>query len=414
VTYFAVIAALMCVAACLILLRPLLWPRASATPAFDVLAVRSEAAAMQRRLDAGTLDAQAYASARAALAQSLLDAVTAPVMQAEPRKVRNLILATVAFVPLLSLPVYWATGAPDVLRGDIAVAPDGDERAAAAQLQERITALEQKLASAPQDATGWGMLGRSYAALGEYAKAASAFAKAAALTPADAQLLADYADALAMSQGRRLAGEPVQLLKRALAADPNNIKALLLDGTADFESGRFDRAVAAWEKVISLAPQDAELVASLRQSIDEARAKTAGAGSAPNASSAAAGVQGAGARSAAGSEAVSGRLTLAPGLAASASPADAVFVFARAAQGPRMPLAAFKLQVKDLPTDFRLDDSMAMAPQAKISSASEVIVTARISKSGDPVPRSGDLEGSSAPVKPGTGGIKLEISDVVK
>jgi cytochrome c-type biogenesis protein CcmH len=79
-----------------------------------------------------------------------------------------------------------------------------------------------------------------------------------------------------------------------------------------------------------------------------------------------------------------------------------------------MPLAAFKLQVKDLPTDFRLDDSMAMAPQAKISSAAEVIVTARISKSGDPVPRSGDLEGSSAPVKPGTGGIKLEISDVVK
>ena len=79
-----------------------------------------------------------------------------------------------------------------------------------------------------------------------------------------------------------------------------------------------------------------------------------------------------------------------------------------------MPLAAFRLQVKDLPMDFRLDDSMAMAPQAKISSASEVIVTARISKSGDPIPKSGDLEGSSAAVKPGTGGIKLEIRDVVK
>jgi len=413
VTIFAVIAAMMCVAACLFLLRPVLWPKEAQESPFDVQAVRADIAELQRQRDANSIDLQAYESARSGLALRLLDSLAAPATSPGPRRVRGLVLATLAFVPLLALPLYWATGTPDVLKGDIAIAADAGEHAAVAQMQERITALEQRLASSPQDAKGWGVLGRSYAALGDYAKAASAFAKADALTPTDAQLLADYADALAMSQGRRLAGEPLQLLKRALAADPNNVKALLLAGTADFEAGRFDSAVAAWEKVATLAPQDTELIASLRQSIEEARAKTGGTAVAANAPSASNGKD-AGAKQSSGAEAVSGRVTLAASLAGNASPNDAVFIFARAAQGPRMPLAAFRLQVKDLPMDFRLDDSMAMAPQAKISSASEVIVTARISKSGDPIPKSGDLEGSSAAVKPGTGGIKLEIRDVVK
>ena len=412
-TIFALIAALMCVAACVIVLRPLLWPAAEALPAFDLQAVRAESADLERRLAAGAMDSQAYADARAALGQRLLDMVAGPVAPAAPRKVRGLVVATIVFVPVLALPLYWATGTPDALRGDIAAAGEAGDHAAAAQMQERIQALEQKLASAPQDAKGWGVLGRSYAALGEYAKAAGAFAKADALTPGDAQLLADYADALAMSQGRRLAGEPMDLLKRALVADPNNVKALLLAGTADFEAGRFDSAVAAWEKVAALAPQDVELITSLKQSIEDARAKMGGAGAPVAASQTPPGGQTA-AKPASGAEAISGRLTLSRALADKASPSDVVFIFARAAQGPRMPLAAFKLQVKDLPMDFRLDDSMAMAPQAKISSASEVIVTARISKSGDPIPKSGDLEGSSAPVKPGAGGINLEIREVVK
>ena len=412
-TIFAVIAALMCAAACLIVLRPLLWPRVPMSPPFDLQAVRAESAELKRQHEAGGMDEQAYAAARALLAERLLDSATAPIAAAEPRKVRGLVIATVVFVPVLALPLYWAIGTPDVLRGDVAVAGEGEDHAAAAQMQERIQVLEQRLASAPQDAKGWGVLGRSYAALGEYAKAAGAFAKADALKPGDAQLLADYADALAMSQGRRLAGQPMELLKRALAADPNNVKALLLAGTADFEAGRFDRAVAAWEKVATLAPQDAELITSLKQSIDEARAKMGGSG-APVAASPSAPASEIAGKPASGAEAVSGRLTLSRALSDKVAPTDVVFIFARAAQGPRMPLAAFKLQAKDLPMDFRLDDSMAMAPQAKISSTSEVIITARISKSGDPIPKSGDLEGSSIPVKPGTGGINLEIRDVVK
>ncbi len=102
-------------------------------------------------------------------------------------------------------------------------------------------------------------------------------------------------------------------------------------------------------------------------------------------------------------------MTLAPSLVAKASPDDVVFVFARAAQGPKMPLAILKKQVRDLPITFTLDDSMAMAPNMSLANFPDVVVGARISKSGQAVPQSGDFEGLSAPVKVGTTGIAIVI-----
>ena len=410
-TTFALVAALMCVAACLIVLRPLLWPAAPATAAYDFSALKRSHEDLLRRRRDGALDEEAYGAARTALALQLLDQTLQPAPALDQRPSgRRLMLATVVFVPFLALPVYWFVGTPAVLSAAADGAAPLTPEAAQAQMQERIRALETRLAAAPQDGQGWATLGRSHAALGDYAKAVAAYARADPLLPNDAQLLSDYADALAMAQGRRLEGVPTQLLARALAAAPDNIKALLLAGTADFEGGQFARAVERWERVLVLAPQDTELVNSLQRSIDEARAKLAGGAPA----AAAAGTASAGAAGALGAEAVSGRISLASGIAAGAAPDDTVFVFARAAQGPRMPLAAFKLKVRDLPADFRLDDSMAMTPAAKISTAAEVLVTARVSKSGDPIPKPGDLEGTSGPLKPGTAGVRLEIREIVK
>lgn len=110
---------------------------------------------------------------------------------------------------------------------------------------------------------------------------------------------------------------------------------------------------------------------------------------------------------------VGGRVTISPKLLAQASPEDAVFVFARSTDGSRMPLAAMRRQVKDLPFEFRLDDSMAMAPEATLSSASTVVVTARVSRSGDATASAGDLFGSSVPVAVGSAGLAVEINDVV-
>lgn len=416
---FAAIAAAMCAAACLIVLRPLLWPPRKAGVPANPLLFQAEHAALQQQLQAGSITPEGFAEARDVLARRLLDAVLAPQARTEtPRTTAPLwraVLTVVLFIPLLALPVYWKVGTPDALRADFAAAADMSPAAAIEQMGERIRALEERLAKSPQDVTGWSTLGRSYAALGEYRKAAAAYARAEPLAPNDAQMLADYADALAMAQDRKLQGEPLRLLKRALIADPDNVKALLLAGTAEFESGDYKNAVALWERVKTLAPQDSELIASLQKSIDEANAKRGAPEIAGKAAVPGTGAERiAGTGTAAGIAAVSGRVTLADALKSRVSPDDAVFIFARAAAGPRMPLAAMKKQVRDLPFDFKLDDSMAMAPQFKLSSVPEVIITARISKSGDPIPKPGDFEGNSAPMKIGVSGIKLEISEAVK
>jgi len=114
-----------------------------------------------------------------------------------------------------------------------------------------------------------------------------------------------------------------------------------------------------------------------------------------------------------GAPSVSGVVRLAPSPAAKAAPEDTVFVYARAAQGARVPLAILRKQVKDLPLKFALDDSMAMSPAAKLSGAQEVIVSARVSKSGQAMPQPGDLQGHSGTVVPGASGLVIEISQVV-
>jgi cytochrome c-type biogenesis protein CcmH len=112
--------------------------------------------------------------------------------------------------------------------------------------------------------------------------------------------------------------------------------------------------------------------------------------------------------------AISGRVTLAPALHDKAAPGDTVFIFARAAQGSKMPLAILRKQVKDLPAEFTLDDSLAMSPQAKLSGASAVVVGARISKSGNAMPQPGDLQGLSAEVGPGAQGVQIEIREAIQ
>ena len=245
----------------------------------------------------------------------------------------------------------------------------------------------------------------------------AAYAKAEARFPQNAQLLADYADSLAMAQGQSLQGKPEALIQRALKVDGNNVKALALAGTVEFEKQNFAKAVEYWKRMLPLLPPDSEMGNSVRTSIKEAEDRLGGA-TAPAAAMAQAGQAGKAkpsAGAAAAQEArVSGTITLAPALAKLAAPEDTVFVLARPAQGSRMPLAAVRVKVKDLPLKFAFDDSMAMNPAAKLSDFSEVVVAARVSKSGNVMPEPGDLEGVSKPVHPNTSGMTIEIAREIK
>jgi len=257
------------------------------------------------------------------------------------------------------------------------------------------------------------MLSRSYAVLGQFDKAVTAYQRVVKLRPDDAQVHADYADALAMANGRKLDGEPERLLKRALALDPDNAKALSLAGTLAFDRGDAATAARHWERALQRIEPGSELAQQLQGALADARQRAglpAKLAEAPAQARAEAAVP---AQPAAVGAALRVRVSLAPELAAKAAPDDTLFVFARASQGPKAPLAIQRRQVKDLPLELTLDDSMAMNPALKLSSVEQVVVGARISKSGNAMPQPGDMQALSPALKVGGAAVELQIKDLL-
>jgi cytochrome c-type biogenesis protein CcmH len=281
-----------------------------------------------------------------------------------------------------------------------------------------VDQLAARMQQNPNDAEGWTMLARSYAVLGRYVEALPAYARANELRPNDAQLLADYADTAAAT--KRTANNPlsVALVERALQADPSHPKALALAGTIAYERGDYAAAIRDWQKIADKLPPESELFQRVQASIADARERATAARAAPappgaSGTNVAAAGRPASAPTSANASRVSGVVTLDPALAAQAAPGDAVFVFARPASGGRMPLAVLRASVKDLPLSFTLDDSMAMAPGMTLSSAAQVTVGARISKSGNAVPQPGDLSGEVTGVTPGASNLAVRIGSIV-
>ena len=427
-TGFLIGSFLLALAALAILTRPL-WQSATTRGAATSDAA-TQARQQLQQLDAlhasGALDDSQHAEARAKVERQLGAALSAaPAATARAGAPKAFIGGLAAFVCTVAAVGYITLGTPIALDpaavAAAAVEQGGGDGAGHSVTMEQIEGMTEKLAARlkekPDDAEGWGMLGRSYAVLGKHDKAVPAFKQAMALRPNDAVLIADYADALAVVNGRSLEGEPSRLIDQALQVDPNNLKALSLAGTAAFYRRDFAGALRHWEKMKSVDP-NSPFVQQIQGGIDEARqmvaGKTGGAMAAPSPATPPAPTPAPAERPVAGGgPSVSGTVTLAAAIAGKASPEDTVFIFARPAEGPRMPLAILRKKVKDLPLTFSLDDSMAMSPAAKLSSAKRVIVGARISKRGDATAQPGDLQGLSAPVAPGARGLKIEIAEVV-
>jgi cytochrome c-type biogenesis protein CcmH len=356
----------------------------------------------------GRLDPAQHQAARAEIERRVLEEESVTVTPEREGSPRATLLLLLVAVPVLVLGLYALVGSPQALSPPLAQGEPSPQEVEAmvAKLAER---MEKQPPGNVDDTEGWVMLGRSYAVMQRYPEASRAFARALQLMPGDAQILVDQADVLAMQQGGNLQGEPLRLIELALKNNPTNLKGLALAGTAAFERKDYAVAIDYWTRARATAPPDSEFMRSLEQSIADARV-AAGSGmaaagpTAPAASASAPKVQGA--------ASISGRISLAPALAARAAPGDTLFVFARAVEGPRIPLAILKRSAADLPLNFTLDDSMAMSPELKLSGFANVVVGARLSKSGNAMPQSGDLEGTTAPLAGRSSGVEIVIDTV--
>lgn len=377
----------------------------------NLIVLREQLVELERDVREGRITEDAGRQAREELERRVLDYTvdTPTVASSGGRKVKLAVALAVAF-PVVIGALYWTLGAPEsVVPGKkVAAGKDGQHALSPEQITAMVERLSLRLQENPNDGGGWLMLARSYAVLGRYPESSAAFSRAVSLLPPDAQNFADFADIIAMSQGKRLAGEPEKLVQRALEIDPRNVKALALSGTIAFDRQDYGQAIRVWQTVLALVPEESAAAAGIQGSIRDAENRMAISGKQAAESSKPAGDVPAVAAK------VSGTVELDPKLQAAIKPGDTLFVFARAVNGPKMPVAMLRAKAGEMPMTFALDDSMAMAPQFKLSSVGQVVIGARISKSGDALARAGDLEGMSSPVSAGAGNVKIIINSIVQ
>ena len=404
----------------------LLWPLLRRTTAMAMgerenrLAVyRQQFAELEQDRNNGVLNDELYQQARRELERRLLDetgsADTAPTTTRWQVSSRLVAALLAIIIPTASVALYWKLGNPLAMTHPSASALsaqgnlDSDHRSAEG-IEALAERLKKKLEQNPNDGVGWALLARSYVEMGRHSDAVTIYEKAMSLIPDDAQLLADYADALGVLHGRTLEGKPELLIQQALKSDPQNVKALMLAGTVSFDRKKYADAAKYWEQARANLPPDAdpEVVQELAAGIGEAKNLAGEKGKAVTAKAEPAGPANP-TEQTGQSLAISGKVSLAPHLASKGSPTDTLFVFARAVEGPPMPVAIMRVMKKDLPFTFRLDDSNSPMPARKLSEAGTVVIVARLSKSGDAMPQSGDLQGISPPVKPGVNGINVVI-----
>jgi cytochrome c-type biogenesis protein CcmH len=389
---------------------------------------RDQFADLDADLARGTISEASHAEARAELERRLLDEgrMDAPASQKAPQRAGATAVAVALAVPVLAGLLYWQFGEPEAF-SPLAKMNEASHQLSGAQVEEMVQQLADRLKKEPDNIEGWAILARTYYTMRRFPEAAAAYEKLNALVPNEPDLLADQADALAMSQGRNLSGRPMELVQQALKVDPNHWKALAMAGTDAFERKDYKAAVVYWERLRDTQPADSPVAKSIANSIAEARqlgglppaaaggvaAPAASMKTPPVAAAPQAAAKAPSAPLASDAAIVGGVVTLSDSMKAKVAPTDTVVIFARAAEGSRMPLALTRMKASDLPARFALDDTMAMSPEMKLSSVPTVIVGARISKSGNPMPASGDLEGLSKPAKLGTKDLAVTIDRVL-
>ena len=391
---FALIATGMTLLALLFVL-PVLLTKTAATnqPVQDaeinLQVLRDQLRELDNDVQSGTLEAVNYASSK----QELEFRVAQEVLHAKPQPRQTnrsaaLTYSLLIFVPLMAITLYLLLGNPLALNPAAYQQPPTKQPPIAI-----IEKLAQQLKSQPDNADGWNTLARAYYAMGRFNDAAAAYARLIQISPTNPDYLVSYAITLAILHQKNFQGEPEQLLQRALALNPTNVRALSLAGSVAYERRDYAAALVYWKSVLPLIAADSELSRSTINSITEAQHLISVV-----------------------PPTVSGTLALDPQLQSrlAISDTDTVFIYARAVDGPKFPLAVLRTTVKQLPLHFTLDDSMAVVANSKLSDYPHLILGARISHSGSATASSGDAEAISGVVDLGAVGVKLNINSIRK
>jgi cytochrome c-type biogenesis protein CcmH len=239
----------------------------------------------------------------------------------------------------------------------------------------------------------------------QYAAAAKIYKQLAAANQMNADAWADYADTTGTLQNNKLAGEPEAFIAKALALDANHPKALWLKASADEEVGRYDDAIATWQRLQGVLPQDSQDAKIIAANVQ--RDREAGTNGGANAGAN-------GGVSAAAATSISGEVSISSTLSSKATPGATLFIVAKSVEQPGPPVAVYRGSVSAWPVQFTLDDSSAMVPGRNLSSAKHVTVEARISRSGQAQPSAGDLRGKSGVIAPSNHQpLKIVIDEVV-
>ena len=384
------------------LFRPFFWKTTvhhASRQQLNAAIYKEEIAKLEKERSEGLIDGATYEISHAEMRQRLFQDTSEDDGVAVLGSPKKTIIALTIFIPVIAAATYfWLGSAQQIADGG------AKQQVAQQDVEKMVAGLAAKMEQDPSNLKGWAMLARSYKVMGRPKDAEKAYDRAGSYLDTDPQLLADYADVSASNANGSFEGKPQAIINRALKADPNNMMALWLAGTADYNLGDYKGAVQVWGRLAKLLPADSEDMKMIQGSIMEARGK---ANLPPESlvsqpTSPVAAVSG---------KNINGTVEINPDLKSRIKPDYIVMVIARA-PGARMPVAIMRGKAADLPLRFVLNDALAMTPDALISNLSEATIEVRISKSGQAKAEPGDLYSEIQTVKVGTNNLKVVVDQV--
>lgn len=342
-------------------------------------------------LQESRIDEAAYKIAKQELDRELLEDASAEsekVLVAQAKKRPALALAIAVFLPTLSMLLYMQLG---MQANSEQVTIDSQKTESTPSIEEMVVKLEQYLEANKGELKDWVMLGRTYKYLGRYGEAANAFAAANSIEPSP-QVMLEQAEVLALLNDQKFNDESRGLVLKALEMAPDNLNTLWFAGVAEFQFGNYRKAIEHLSRLSSEAAQDPEVNRSLRLYIGKAREQLIAAGEEvalmdellPVAPATIAQVP---------QVSLQVNVDVSDEVRKSFAETDVVFVYAKALNGPKMPLAAQRMTLADLPKSVVLDDSMGMVEGMNLSAFNKVVISARVSKTGAAIAQSGDYIG---------------------